>query len=425
MSSNQKCSKCNQAIDTDSKFCGSCGFKLENNTSKVAEDLFSIEKKSSTDEETDWDEFLDSQESPPIEDHSNDDFFNIDESFEEEEELSEETPPVEPQDTTPIEKKIFTDEEDPNVIDKVDRKQKKIDEKTLKKIKKKQALQIKAKESNLSFLFFGLLGIITTFPFLIFLAIDLIPKESLNIIPLKSLKVYSHPIFMAPVLLPSFFRIILNSKIIIKIKGKKQFTQYFSFVTGAFLIFLCSIIGQFLSKSPKENLLLSFELNNALFQLDYFYLSVISFLFFTQIIIHFFFLKKIPSIFKLFTTVSFIICNLQLYAYLAIPSKQTLLQSTSNIIGHKLSYYLGELHIYIMPNYLLSQILLPFLILIFIIYSIKDLLAKDLTSSFIAFYSFIVCITAFLFLNYSYLNQNIFSLSPFLQNIFNLILKTV
>ncbi|MCJ8345839.1 zinc ribbon domain-containing protein [bacterium] len=431
MNSNQKCSKCNTPLDLGSKFCGGCGSKVENQQSQIAEELFSIDvtpTKEEEDSEDHWDEFLDSQPDKENSSNQEEDFFAITEDFEDEEDFEEELPSQkEEEKQAPIEKKVFGEEDDPNVQqeEKSEKKEKTLDKKLLKKIQKKQALKIRCKESKISFLFFGLFSLLITFPFLIIAGAQFIPKELFKQLPLDSFQIFSHPIYLIPLFAPSFFRIILNSKIIIKWKGRKQFSQYFAFNTSLFLVFSCASIAQLLSKSSSESLLLSFKYKQQLIQVDHTYIAVLSFLLFSQMIIAFIFAKKLPSIMKIALNCAFSISLFQLYIYLALPSKAILFQADQNALAIKLTYYLGSLHAYIMPNYLLSQLILPILMILFLFYFLKDLISKDIAPSLLAFYGLLVTSSTFLILNHFYLNQSIFTWSTFLKPLYKIISESL
>lgn len=419
MKPNDKCSNCSASIDSNTKFCGGCGTKVPSKNSQIAVDLFSIDSQEPTEPEEDqWDEFLDSQpESTQVDKvEEENDFFAIDDDFEDEEiDTEDQTIPEQPE----IEKKVFTEEDDPSLQAKVDStKEKKVDKKLKKAIKKKNALKIKSKETKLSFMFFGLLSLLISSPLLIFVVIDFIPKDLLSQVPVKSLKIFPHPIYACVFFVPSLFRFILNSKTLIKIKSRKQFSQYFGFFTCLAAIFLCASIAQFLSSNPKDSILFSLQIQDKVFSIDHYYLGVASYLLFCQIFVHYLFKKKIPFIISAALSSCLIISNIQLYVYLAIPDEKLLFQESSNILGQQLAYYLGPLHSYVMPNYLLSQIVLPGLLLILLILTLKDLFTKDFTSFFYGLYSSTVFSIVFLYINKSYLLKTTYSLSNFLKPIF-------
>ncbi|MCO4783694.1 MAG: zinc ribbon domain-containing protein [Candidatus Cloacimonetes bacterium] len=417
MKSNQNCPNCSASIDPGSKFCGGCGSKIPSNNSQIAVDLFSIDSQESPEPEQDqWDEFLDTQPKTLGQKPVEDDFFAIDDDFEQEETELEDTqeskPPI-------IEKKLLTEDNDPSIKSDPSIKEKKtVDKKLRKAIKKKNALKIKSKETKISFLIFGLLSLLVSIPLLSFAIIEFLPKNILAQIPLESLKVFSHPLYACVFFIPSIFRLILNSKMMIKVKSRKQFSQYFAFCTSVFLMFLCTCIYQSFLNDPKNNLLFSLDLNKTAFSVDHFYLSIFSFLLFCQIVIAYLFSKKIPFIISSFLSSSLLFSNLQLFVYLAIPNHKLLFDDSSNILGQQLAYYLGSLHSYVMPNYLLSQIVLPGFILLFIILAIKDLFTKDITNFFYGFYSICIFSVVFLYINHSYLQKDIYTLSHFLKPIY-------
>jgi hypothetical protein len=71
-----------------------------------------------------------------------------------------------------------------------------------------------------------------------------------------------------------------------------------------------------------------------------------------------------------------------------------------------------------MPNYLLSQVVLPALIILLVILTLKDLFTKDFTNFFYGLYATIVFTIVFLFINHSYLGKTTYSLSIFLKPLY-------
>ena len=385
------CPSCNKPLKEDARFCGHCGYKLthESKTNVVAKDLFSINEiqtsSAATDQSATDEDFFENSNNPLTED-------------------SEESGWVD-------DRKVFSEEDDPTVIDEEPTTKtvstKKLDSKTRTKLraKKRSGSSLLSNVIN-GIQSFVLLLIVSAAP--IYLAYSLEGKSYLQFF------------LISPLMLLFFWPFVRKKGLSLNLVFKISNLWYCGAL--AYLIFLSNKAGL----SPT---IFNGYWNGFLIQIDFWMLFHIYFAFFCQSLIFYLWRAPVNWLLKISTVLLMAYSLIELLIQLKTETTINKLGNEANIITAFFKPFIGDFGLYLSPHFVMTHFFLPLTILLLVFMSFLVFVQKKWSQSISLFLYGLqglvfICIYLLPYRNED-ISSKIFSLGPIIDQLVIIIRESI